>query len=213
MRLTKHRHACVELERDGRTVLIDPGSFDPRTPELLARADAVLFTHAHADHLDSDALSAELARRPSLPVRGLESVIERFTEIGAQVKPVEPGDEFRLAGLEVSVHGGVHAEVYPHVPRDPNVGYLLGGRVLHPGDSYEVPHVAVHTLLVPISGPWTRFAETAAYVNAVSPRRAIAIHDAAFSDIGLSMAAKHWGAPGHVAVPIEQLGEGEAVEI
>lgn len=213
MRLTKHVHACVEIEREGRTVLIDPGIFEPHAADLLARADAVLFTHAHADHLDADALSSELARRPALPVRGPEAVTEHFAEIGAQVRPVTPGDELRIAGLEVSVHGGLHAQVYPHVAREPNVGYLIGGRVYHPGDSFEVPDVAVHTLLVPVSGPWTRFADTAAYVNAVSPRRAIGIHDAAFSDIGLAMVANHWGTTGHVPVPVELLREGASVDL
>ncbi|WNM28304.1 MBL fold metallo-hydrolase [Demequina capsici] len=213
MRLTKHVHACVVIEEAGRTLLVDPGAFDPRTPELLIQADAVLITHAHGDHLDRAAMEAELARRPSLPVYGLEAVVGPLSEIGSAVTFVSPGDTVDAAGIDVSVHGGLHAEIYPHVPRDPSVGYLIGGRVYHPGDSYEIPQVAVATLLVPVSGPWTRFADTVAFVAAVAPRRALAIHDAAFSEIGLRMVAGHMGPGGHTTVPVELMSVGESVEI
>ncbi|WP_062201762.1 MBL fold metallo-hydrolase [Demequina salsinemoris] len=213
MRLTKHIHACVMLEDGGRTLLIDPGAFDPRTPELLAAADAVLISHAHYDHFDRPALEAELARRPSLPVVGLAEVLGPIAEVGTGVELVSPGARIEVAGFEVEVHGGLHAEIYPDDPRIPSVGFLVDGRVYHPGDSYEVPEVAIATLLVPVSGPWTRFADAAAFVAAVSPRRAIAIHEAALSEIGLRMLDGHLGEGGRSPVPLERLEVGASTDV
>ncbi len=213
MRLTKHVHACVMLEERGRTLLIDPGVFEPRAPELLSQADAVLISHAHPDHFDRAALEAELARRPSLPIVGLEAVVGGLAEIGTAVEFVEPGDRTDVVGFDVDVFGGLHAEIYPQEPRVPSVGYLVGGRVYHPGDSYQVPDIAVATLLVPVSGPWTRFPDAAAFLSAVSPRRAIAIHEAALSEIGLTMLDAHLGKVGRVPIPLERLEVGDSTDV
>ncbi len=48
MRITKFGHACVRLEHDGKTVVIDPGMFTD--PEAVDGADAVVITHEHPDH-------------------------------------------------------------------------------------------------------------------------------------------------------------------
>ena len=51
MRLTKLGHACVRLEKDGATLVIDPGAWSG--PDPLAGAQAVLITHEHPDHLEA----------------------------------------------------------------------------------------------------------------------------------------------------------------
>ncbi|HET6987492.1 MAG TPA: MBL fold metallo-hydrolase, partial [Kribbella sp.] len=56
MKLTKFAHACVRLEKDGKVLLVDPGSFSE--PAAFERADAILVTHEHQDHLDVDRVSA-----------------------------------------------------------------------------------------------------------------------------------------------------------
>ncbi|MGW4720748.1 MBL fold metallo-hydrolase, partial [Nocardia sp. NPDC004260] len=46
MRITKFGHACVRLQHNGRSIVIDPGLMTPE-PEALIGADAVLVTHQH----------------------------------------------------------------------------------------------------------------------------------------------------------------------
>lgn len=58
MRLTKLGHSCVRLEKDGATLVIDPGIWSG--PGALDGASAVLVTHEHPDHLDADAIGAAL---------------------------------------------------------------------------------------------------------------------------------------------------------
>ncbi len=48
MRITKFGHACVRVEFDGTTVVLDPGVFTDAG--ALDGADAVLITHEHPDH-------------------------------------------------------------------------------------------------------------------------------------------------------------------
>ena len=68
MRLTKFAHACVRLEKDGKVLLIDPGTFSEDT--AFEKADAVLVTHEHQDHLDIErvkALDVPSTRTPVSP--------------------------------------------------------------------------------------------------------------------------------------------------
>ncbi len=207
---TKHAHACVQVEHDGKRLVIDPGGFTPNTPYLLEAADAVLVTHAHGDHVESDALTQAMRARESLAVYGPETVVAALRdEFGDRAHAVEPGDAFHVEGVQVSVHGGLHAAVLPGVPRVPNVGYLFGGTVYHPGDSLDPPGVDVDTLLVPISGPWIKLSEVVEFVTAVNPRRAIAIHESLLSRIGLEIVGRLLGEGGASPVPVEQFTPGE----
>ena len=52
MRLIKHAHACVTLEKGDSHFVIDPGTFTPNVAELIANTDTILITHEHFDHFD-----------------------------------------------------------------------------------------------------------------------------------------------------------------
>lgn len=210
MQLTKHAHACIDLEHDGRHIVIDPGGFTPDASMLLESADAVLVTHAHGDHVSIDALTHAMRSREHLAVYGPDAAVAPLKgEFGSRVRVVVPGEGFDVEGLPVSVHGGLHAPILPGGPREPNVGYLLGGRVYHPGDSLDPPDVEVDTLLVPISGPWMKLAEAVEFVAQVKPHRAVAIHEGLWSRVGLDLAGRILGKGGVSSVAVEQFTPGE----
>ncbi|NED07143.1 MBL fold metallo-hydrolase, partial [Streptomyces sp. SID6648] len=56
MKLIKKSHACVRLEKDGGTLVLDPGGFTEEDAAL--GADAILVTHEHPDHFDELRLRA-----------------------------------------------------------------------------------------------------------------------------------------------------------
>ncbi|WP_040905715.1 MBL fold metallo-hydrolase, partial [Streptomyces griseoflavus] len=91
---------------------------------------------------------------------------------------------FTAAGLDVQVHGELHAVIHPDIPRVTNVGYLVdGGKLFHPGDALTVPGGPVETLMLPVMAPWNKISEVIDYVREVKPRRAYDIHDALLTDL------------------------------
>jgi len=160
MRLTKLGHSCVRLEKDGVTLVIDPGGWSD-APGALSGASAVLITHEHPDHLDADAVRAALARDPALELWSNASIAGQFRDFGAQV--------------------------HRDIPVIPNTGFAVDGEVFHPGDSLTVPEDRVPTLLLPIIAPWLKTAEMIDYAREVAPQRAYAIHDAILNANGIRL--------------------------
>ncbi|WP_406185656.1 MBL fold metallo-hydrolase [Streptomyces sp. NBC_01006] len=182
MKLTKRLHSCVQLEKDGRVLVIDPGVFSE--PDAGLGADVLLVTHEHPDHFDEGRLRAALDADPAAELWTLRSVAERLAPAyPGRVHTVGHGDAFSAAGFEVQVHGELHAVIHPDIPRVTNVGYLVEGSLFHPGDALTVPEAPVDTLMLPVHAPWNKIAEVIDYLREVKPRRAIDIHDAYLSDI------------------------------
>ncbi|GAA0655771.1 MBL fold metallo-hydrolase [Kitasatospora atroaurantiaca] len=182
MRLTKFGHACVRVEHADATVVIDPGVFT--SADALDGADAVLITHEHFDHFVEDRLRAAAEADPGLRIWANRSVAGQLDGLGARVTVVGEGDAFDINGLEVSVHGEWHAVIHPEIPRVGNIGFLLGGKLFHPGDALTLPPHPVETLLLPIAAPWAKVSELIDYVREVRPRRAVAVHEAVLSEAG-----------------------------
>ena len=186
MQLTKLGHACVRLEKDGARLVIDPGAWSGA--DVLAGASAVLVTHEHADHLDAAEVRAALTAAPGLELWTNASVAAQFADFGGRVHVVDHGDAFTAAGFDVHVYGSEHARIMPGIPVIANTGFAVDGAVFHPGDSFTVPEDHVPTLLLPVSAPWLKFAETAAYAREVAPSRGgYAIHDALLSAQGIGL--------------------------
>jgi L-ascorbate metabolism protein UlaG (beta-lactamase superfamily) len=184
MELTKHNHACVTFDKGGSLLLLDPGTLTPNAAELAAGAGTILITHEHFDHVDEGVIAAALEARPELRVYGPAAAVGRWQARPGQVTAVAEGDRFDADGFDVAVFGDLHASIHQDIPQVANVGYLIDGRVYHPGDAYYAPPVPVTTLLVPTSGPWTKFGEAVDFVRAVSPERAVQIHEMMLSELG-----------------------------
>jgi L-ascorbate metabolism protein UlaG (beta-lactamase superfamily) len=184
MQLTKHAHACVSLEKGGTTIVLDPGTFTPDAESAVAGADAVLITHEHFDHFDDALLGAALEKRPDLHVYGPAAVLDKLGDHGGRVRAVASGDALTIGDFAVTVHGDRHAAIHPDIPLVANTGYLVDGRVFHPGDAYHVPDVPIDTLLLPTSGPWTKLGDAADYVRRVHPARLLQIHELMLSELG-----------------------------
>ncbi|GIE80517.1 MBL fold metallo-hydrolase [Actinoplanes philippinensis] len=204
MRLIKFTHACVRLEDGDRRLLVDPGEL--AEDEAFEGVTDILVTHEHDDHVDLERIVALAGVRP-LRIHGPASVRTLADEagIGDVVTVVAAGDVFEAAGFPVTAVGGRHAEIYDGLPGCPNLGYVIDG-VYHPGDSYFVPDIAVHTLLVPAAAPWGRHREAIEMTRAVAPDRAFPIHDRALStDVGygnFDAWMEHKGGTDYARIPL-----------
>lgn len=192
MRITKFGHACVRLEHDGATVVLDPGMFTER--EAVDGADAVLVTHEHPDHYLPDHLRATDAR-----IFTIEAVAARIRQdapdLAERVTVVAPGESFD-PGIPARAVGELHAVIHPEMPRFHNSGYVLTGdqSVYHPGDALTPPEQEVDVLLVPVCAPWMRASEGVDFARAVRAPRNVAIHDRVYSEAGLRIVDGHMDA-------------------
>src|SRR3954454_16373158 len=159
MRITKFGHACIRIEHDGHTLVIDPGGFTQ--PEAVDGADAVLLTHENPDHYNP----ANLARAGA-PVLTIDAVASRIREdapaVAGRVTVASPGESFEAAGLPVRAVGELHAVIHPDLPRFDNSGYVVTcgeQKLFHPGDALTPPGEDVDLLCVVVSAPWMRAAE------------------------------------------------------
>ena len=118
MRVTYIGHATLLIEMGGLTLLTDP-NFDPKLGKILPRVsapgialdalpklDAVLVTHAHADHLSFDSL----ARLPATtPVFAPPAVAAWLNRLGYRhAVSLVPGNELRLGDLRINAAMATH---------------------------------------------------------------------------------------------------------
>ncbi|HEX5581520.1 MAG TPA: MBL fold metallo-hydrolase [Gemmatimonadaceae bacterium] len=118
MKITYIGHATLLLELDGRRILTDPnfdptlGRFLPRVSapgialEALPKLDALLLTHAHADHLSF----RSLARLPrDVPLYAPPAVARWLERTGYRnAVPIAPGGEATVGGITVRAASARH---------------------------------------------------------------------------------------------------------
>ena len=212
MRLTKFGHSCLLVEEGGARVLLDPGSFSEGF-ETLEELTAVCLTHQHVDHVDPERVRPLLDRNPGVRVVSDEGSAEALGEAGADVEVVHDGDELALGGLALRVVGRDHAAVHPEVPVVPNVGYLVGGRLFHPGDALTMPGEPVEVLAVPAGAPWLKLADAVDYLRKVGPRVAVPVHEKVLSEVGISSHYRLLEQLGGPGTAFTVLDDGRPVEL
>lgn len=195
MIVTKREHACLVVDHDGATLVIDPGSFT--TPFTVEHLAAIVVTHEHADHITPEHLDRLLAAaRATDPDREVAlfapaGVAAAHPDYHWQV--VTGGDQRTVGPFELEFSGGQHAIIHRSIPVIDNVGVMVNDTLYYPGDSFTVPERPVGAgpipvLAVPASAPWLKIAEVMDYVDAVKPRRSFPTHERVNSDAGNAMA-------------------------
>ncbi len=175
MKITKFGHSCLLVEEGEARILIDPGAYS--TIPDLKNIDAILITHEHSDHYTVDILQNILKHNPEAIIYTNSGVGEFLQKAGIPFKTLLHGQVAKVKGVSVEGVGEKHAYIYSTLPICDNVGYLIAGRLLQPGDTLEPPQKAVEILAIPAAAPWAKLAETIDYGKAVHAKIAFPIHD------------------------------------
>ncbi len=210
MIVTRHGHACLLIESASTRVLVDPGIFTNSWRDL-TDLDAILITHQHPDHADVDNLPGLVAANPQARVVTEAAVAGMVSELSPVTATV--GETMDLGDVSVEILGGEHAVLHPRIPRVGNVGYLFreqgGPSLFHPGDSYDATPSGIDLLALPLVAPWASAAMTIDFANAVSPEKAIPIHDFFLGDAGKATWMRICGGAIDDSVTIDDPGAGE----
>ena len=183
LQITRGTHATVMFSSPTSTVIVDPGAFG--YPDEVNTADAVLVTHDHFDHVDLPSLTTSLATNEKLAVYSPTPL--ELGEHSDRVTVVSEGDRFTVGDIDVEVVGKYQATASIDDDAIPNVGYLIAGTVLHPGDQRQ-EITGVDTVITALAAPWQNNPQLEEHLRRVTPHRVIGTHDATLSDLGREFA-------------------------
>jgi L-ascorbate metabolism protein UlaG (beta-lactamase superfamily) len=176
-RFTWFRQAAMRYSGDGITIYIDPWGTSPEDP----KADLILITHAHFDHLQPH----EIER---LSQDGTKVVAPKdvAAELSGDVTAVSPGESHEVAGVRfetVPAYNTAEERLDMHPKANDWVGYVLeldGRRYYHAGDTDALPELEsleTDVAMVPIGGTYTMdYQEAAGFVKSMQPQVAVPMH-------------------------------------
>jgi L-ascorbate metabolism protein UlaG (beta-lactamase superfamily) len=173
-------HDSFRLDGDV-TLFIDPYKLPAEQP----RADVVLVTHEHFDHLSLDDL--QQIAGPDTVIVGPASVTAQVD--GHETVTVAAGDRLEVRGVPLQVVAAYNLDKFrspgqPYHPREAGyVGYVVtfdGVRYYHAGDTDAVPEMATvqcDVALLPVGGTFTMtWQEAAAACDVIDAAAAVPMH-------------------------------------
>ncbi|MBZ6485288.1 metal-dependent hydrolase [Priestia aryabhattai] len=143
MHVSYHGHSIIKIETRGKTILIDPFITGNELTDLNAeevKADVILLTHGHNDHVGD---TVEIAKRSGALVVAVAELATYLSWQGLNVHPMSIGGaytfDFGTVKLTQAFHGSSYTEnnekiIYTGMP----AGLLLtieGKTIYHAGDT------------------------------------------------------------------------------
>lgn len=156
------KHASMAITYDGREIQVDPvikGAQPVTDYTQWPKADYILITHEHYDHLDKDAV-AQLSKETTVIVTN-----ENSAKLLGSGKVMKNGDELRLADdimlYAVPAYNTTEGHLQFH-PKGRDNGFILvldGLRIYIAGDTEDIPEMAnisdIDVAFMPCNQPYT----------------------------------------------------------
>lgn len=181
MKIIKLEHSGLVLDKQGKKLVFDPVEIAESLPEL-DEVVAVVITHKHGDHYQPESLKKVLARSVDARVFVPEDMADEIP--GSEV--MRPGDAVSLDDFQLNFFGGEHANILPGVVPCQDLGVVVDGWFVNPGDSLIVPSGVKmpRVLCVPTAAPFLKTCEAMSYIEVMQPEMVIPVHDAVLSSFG-----------------------------
>ncbi|WP_298119194.1 metal-dependent hydrolase [Flavobacterium sp.] len=114
MKITFYGHACIGIEVSGKHILVDPFiSANPKAAHINIndlKADYILLTHAHQDHI----LDAEvIAKRTDATIVSNYEVAVHYGEKGIKHHPMNHGGSWKFDFGKVKLVNAIHSSSFP----------------------------------------------------------------------------------------------------
>jgi len=152
-------HASFAIESD-KIIYIDPW----KIPESAPKADLILVTHSHFDHLSISDVN-HLKKEGTTIICSADCV----SQLSGDVQAMDPGQELEIQGIKIKTVSSYNLSK-PFHPRGKKwLGYIIvidGVLVYHAGDTDFIPEMEdlgkINIALLPVGGQYTMNAEEAA---------------------------------------------------
>ena len=182
VRITFFAHASLAIEAHDKHIYVDPTESAAEYARL-PKADLVLITHSHYDHLDRAAID-DVTTRNSMIVCDKTSA-ETFDYECTTMTPGMTTDPFAWLHIEARpAYNTSEGRTQFHPREREDCGYLLtvdGVRIYIPGDTEDTDELLslrnIDVLMLPVNQPYTMTVDQAVrVVKAVRPKVFYPIH-------------------------------------
>jgi L-ascorbate metabolism protein UlaG (beta-lactamase superfamily) len=199
IKLTWLGHATFRIETpEGRTIYVDPwigaNPMCPESEKKVKKADALIITHGHFDHI-ADAV--ELGKNAGTAVVGIYELCSWLEKKGTkQISPMNKGGTQTVAGVKITMVHAVHScgiqDGDQIVYGGEACGYVLefsnGVKIYHAGDTNVFSDMAIirdlyapKIAMLPIGDHFTMSPREAAYAcKLLKPETVIPMHFGTF---------------------------------
>ena len=163
LKITWLGHASFKIKNQEMVIYLDPFKIS-----FGEKADLILVTHDHFDHLDEKSINVLKKEKTEILIGG---------------KDIKEGEEKEIKGIKIKAVPAYNL-VKPFHPKGKGVGYVIeieGKKIYHAGDTDKIPEMAelkdIDLALLPIGGTYTMNEfEAAEAVKMFFPKKVIPMH-------------------------------------
>ena len=123
MKIKKYPQSCIMVEAKGTKILVDPGivKFEDKFLDEWKKADVILITHRHSDHIDASFLN-----EVNIPIYSTKEVSDFNPNL--KINLIKNGDLLQFNEVEVEVVNAIHGYVMAGGEIFENVGFIINDK-------------------------------------------------------------------------------------
>ena len=159
-------HASIRIEYDGKEFMIDPVTkLGNKTIDYTAmpKADYILVTHEHHDHLDNEAINRLTGDKTRLITNQRCAEMLGYGQVMANGDVLQLSDDIRLEAVPAYNTTEGHLQFHPKGRDNGFILTLDGLRIYIAGDTEEIPEMAeikdIDIAFMPCNQPYTMTVE------------------------------------------------------